>query len=481
MDLPTAGTIDVTSPVAYRAYQRNSSNQANIAITGTYTGTPTTIEASFNGGAYATIVASPAGGTFSGSLSAQAMGQGTLTVRFSNDTPTADTVAFVTIGDVFIVMGQSNHVGQAASFVAPSTVNFRAVELGLDNAWSEVVETDPSPFSDNTDAAYTPHQVAATAGNGSYFGALATQIMAAGVPVAFVPNAIGSTSISGWLPFSNHHSLTSAYGVSLTRAELVGDHKAMLWWQGENDAITGTTQSAYETSLNTLINAWYADTGKETVVYSINTANAGTTANNAAIRAAQRKVARSNANAIPGPRMEGAWSGNVHYTTTNDINEVANRAFNVLGAQFYGGTVVACGVGVTASAGMSATVDTDETDIVCGVAVTASVGLSAAIAISTVVNAGVGATSAIGNAASMSIATAISAGVGATLSVGGTATISIATAIACGAGQTASAGPAASISTGDEIVYTSAPAGSGYSPRRRENQMRPPAIQRNNR
>ena len=469
------GEISITTPTAYRAYQRNGSNQADIAISGTYTGSPTTIEASFNGGAYSTIVASPADGTFSATLSAQAMGQGTLTVRFSNNTGIAATVAYVTIGDIFIVHGQSNHVGQATSFVAPSTAAFRAVELGLNNVWSEVLETDANPFSDNTSAAYTPHQTAAAAGNGSYLGALATKIMAQGVPVAFVPCALGSTSISGHLPFTDHHSTSSLYGVALTRAELAGDHKAMLWWQGENDAVAGTSQSTYETSLNTLINAWHADTGKQVVVYSINTAGAGSTANNAAIRAAQRKVARSNSHAIPGPQMAGVWPTNVHYTTTNDINAVADQAFKTLSANYYGGTVISCGAGESASAGLAAGVNA--VTVTATVAEIDSVGLSATVSVSSDVSANTAEIANVGQPASVASNFGINCSAAQIVSTGLAAGVALRLEIDCGLAAVSIAGLAASIGA-SLPAYASAPAGSGYSPKRDNRQSRPANTQR---
>ena len=103
--------ITVTSPQSYQILQRNGANVADIVISGTYSGTPTAIEASFRLGAWQTIVATPAGGVYSGTLTAQAVGQGTLTVRFTNDTSQAAQIINLGIGDVFLVAGQSNAAG----------------------------------------------------------------------------------------------------------------------------------------------------------------------------------------------------------------------------------------------------------------------------------------------------------------------------------------------------------------------------------
>lgn len=102
VEYPFPETITISTPSAYQVIQRNGSNQANIAITGTYTGTtPPAIEASWNGGAYTTIASSPSGGTYSGTLSAQSAGQGTLTVRRTDDTTVSASKSYVGIGDVF--------------------------------------------------------------------------------------------------------------------------------------------------------------------------------------------------------------------------------------------------------------------------------------------------------------------------------------------------------------------------------------------
>jgi hypothetical protein len=84
---------------------------ANISISGTYGGdnAPTAIEASFNGGSYATIDAAPTGGTFSGVLSGQTPATGTLTVRWANDTAVNDTVTSLTVTANSITLTSPSH------------------------------------------------------------------------------------------------------------------------------------------------------------------------------------------------------------------------------------------------------------------------------------------------------------------------------------------------------------------------------------
>ncbi len=104
--------IILTSPVQWEVFQR-SGTTGSIAIIGTYTGSPTAIEASFNSGAFTTIDPSPSGGIFSGTLSGQTQGQGTLTVRFAPPDTAISTSITTSIGIKLCIWGQSNACGIA--------------------------------------------------------------------------------------------------------------------------------------------------------------------------------------------------------------------------------------------------------------------------------------------------------------------------------------------------------------------------------
>jgi Alpha-L-arabinofuranosidase B, catalytic len=112
--------IQITSPTSYQGFNRNlQSNTQNITISGTYDTNlatqPTAIEANWsaNGSTYTTIasntVGSFGGGVFSGTLSSLPPGQGTLTVRFVNDTSQSCQRSYITISDAILFIGQSNN------------------------------------------------------------------------------------------------------------------------------------------------------------------------------------------------------------------------------------------------------------------------------------------------------------------------------------------------------------------------------------
>lgn len=70
-----------------------------ILVEGTYGGSPTGIEAQFNGGSWVEIDASPTGGTFSAYLTGLAAASGTLAVRHADNTGVTDSEGGVSVGE----------------------------------------------------------------------------------------------------------------------------------------------------------------------------------------------------------------------------------------------------------------------------------------------------------------------------------------------------------------------------------------------
>ncbi len=329
----------------YRIFQRNGSNQASVRITGTYTGSPTSIQYQWNGGAWTMLVASPAGGIFDATVTLTGPAQGDLSIRFSNNTSASATMVSVGIGDVFIVSGQSNHVGGGNGTYVPPVApgahpTWKASIYDKTGRWRENVETATDPFSKITNASIYPAASAVYSINGaggaynSYFGKLATACMSDGIPVAFVPVALGSTSLAAWVVST---STTTLYGAMLAEANAIGDHKAVLWWQGEADCGAGTIRSAYESGLNGIINDWCSTRfpGKKWVLMNLcSTGNSvgtgGTGASDTgfnAIHAAIANVGSTNSNVHAVADMNGAFSTDQHYVTSGEITIVASRAY----------------------------------------------------------------------------------------------------------------------------------------------------------
>lgn len=326
---------DITRAMPYRMFQRDASNNGTVRLKGTYTGTPTAIEYRWKGGTWTTLDAAPAGGVFDKTVTLTGVGQGALEVRFANNTSVAASMPAVGVGDVFIVGGQSNHVGMSPAYVSPqapaSNPTWISVQLNKDGVWRQHHDTQANRFDMNTDAdAEYPVQTYDSPGLGSYFGALATKIMAGGVPVAFVACALGSTGISAWGVSTSTNSL---YGAMLARANEIGAHKAVLWWQGEYEAgAGGYTQAQYVSALNEIINDWFTRTGRKWFITAI---NEGQRAYYAEISAAIKEVGQTNPNVQGYCDMYGAFDLSAsHYETVGEVNEVATRAFAPMNAAY---------------------------------------------------------------------------------------------------------------------------------------------------
>lgn len=348
--------IAITTPDAYEVFQRNGSNQANITIIGTYTGTPTAIEASWNGGAYATIVASPTGGSFTGTLSNQTGGQGTLSVRFVNDTGTSASISDVGVGDVYVIAGQSNASGKGTNNQAYSHATLKATLFGNDDVWKNLVDPVDSN-SGQIDSVSSD-----TGAGGSVWPLLATYILAdQSVPVAFVPAPKGGTSITQW----DQGLLTSTlYGSMYRRINAItGGIKAVLYFQGETDASNSMSTATYLSYLNALANNINSDFEVETVVGMIGNASyTATQLDN--IRLAQIAGWNENSNIVPGPNvvdvnLADESGDNLHFKSNADLAVFAARWWAALKAAFYSGTDDGRGPRIS-----SATYNTAKTEII---------------------------------------------------------------------------------------------------------------------
>lgn len=323
----TGSGITITSPVDYKTIQR-SGITADISITGTYSGSPTAIEARFNGGSWATIVASPAGGTFTGTLSSQTQGQGVLEVRYTNDTATSDSVNFFGIGDVYLCAGQSNMSGRGTSNQSYSHASLRASLYGNDNTWKNLVD----PYDSATNQVDTISSDTSPAAAGSWIPLLATGIMAdRSVPVAFIPCAMGGTSSAEWQPGADHQNRATLYGSCVYRANQAGGVKAVLWWQGESDAAAAVSEATYNTNLDTIANAFNTDLGVSLVAVILQNSTGVSDVNEQAIRDATATAILDNANVLQGPDLSDISSDDTfHLKTNGNLQTAADRWLTAL-------------------------------------------------------------------------------------------------------------------------------------------------------
>lgn len=322
-------SITLTTPKQYEVHQRSGST-GSIQISGTAAGSTEDIEASFNGGAYATIASAVAPGSFSGTLTGQAQGQGTLTVRKKVTTATSATVTDVGIGDVFVVGGDSISEGRGTNAQSYTHATLKAAKFTQADTWGE--------GNDGIDTGTS---------TGSHWPLLATQIMASqSVPVAFISVGTGSTDVAGsnnqWAkPNSAYSELTAQ-----VTASTVAGVKGVLFHLGPNAVVNASTlsQATYNAAIDTLAANLAADVvgAPKLNIGIFGEVSTGSPPDRAAalnnLRAAIIEAQGNNANVEPGPCLiELDYADGVHPQSDADLQAVAARWWLAISETYYGG------------------------------------------------------------------------------------------------------------------------------------------------
>jgi len=148
---------------------------------------------------------------------------------------------------------------------------------------------------------------------------VATQFLAdQGVPVAFVEAAHGGTCIADWQPGQ------SDYTTMTGQAGDVGSVKAVLFQQGESDAIDGTAEAAYNTSLDTLANNVQTDLSVKLMATKIHASTEYTAVNRGHVNDAINTAWGDNANVLTGPDFDSFEpEGDLHFTSDVDVQRQA--------------------------------------------------------------------------------------------------------------------------------------------------------------
>jgi hypothetical protein len=253
---PTIDSLSIASPTSRHIVQRSAANLGDIALSGTYTGTPNTIEArvvvmagAANSGTtthWQTIVPAPAAGTFTGTLvGVPAGGWYQLEVRtITNGYPaTPSAVDKIGVGDIYITAGQSN----AANFGSPAYTprdDRLSVRTSI-TAASWCLAADPMPVTDG--------------GGGSVWSRLADALAAAdNLPIGFLCVAVGATQSGRWLPGASLYDTRLKPAVQSFPA---GGFRAILWHQGESDSIANISTNTHAARLASIIAQSRLDAG----------------------------------------------------------------------------------------------------------------------------------------------------------------------------------------------------------------------------
>jgi hypothetical protein len=146
------------------------------------------------------------------------------------------------VGDVLVIAGQSNAAGHGDGFIADRS--------GLVSVFAE---------SGNWALAQSPEALPGPMGAGSAWPVLGELLaLSERVPIGFISAAVGGTSTEQWLPGGE---LYAGLKGALIRQPAGRRVRAVLWHQGESDAVNGfTTERTYQ-NMAAMINQSRADAG----------------------------------------------------------------------------------------------------------------------------------------------------------------------------------------------------------------------------
>ncbi len=317
LELTASDSIMITSPVEWFLQQRNTvTDDASITVTGVYSGVtvPTSIEYSYAGSSYAVLDAAPSGGNFTGNIIIPS-GNGTLTVRYSNDTGVTTFVNNIAVGIKCLFWGQSNFVG-----VATNAQSYTAT-AGMFHKYTvtnDLWEEGNDPFLTATNL-------------GSLFPLLANHFVNnKSVPVGFVGVAAGSTNLSQWQAGQtlNTRMLDYLTGSGGNSVEVIAS------WIGESDASQGTLEATFKSEYNAVIDQLETLTGAKSLLCGI--AEAG--ANQDDVRQWIEDISNTNPNVTGYVDMNLVYQG-LHYTTDQEATNVAQALYDGLDIGFYSTTL----------------------------------------------------------------------------------------------------------------------------------------------
>lgn len=376
-----AAQITVSHPLNNAVYQRNSSSQANLVISGTYTKPlATSIQARLidpinsnviPGFDWSIIQENPSMGYFQGQLNNVPAGWYKLEIRGVSTGTVIETqsVNRVGIGDVFMIAGQSNGQGYI------NTGGF-----GLGSANEKVVTHDNGMYCGNSVIPFPiltqllSSTKPGTGGRDAWcYGRLGEEIVdLTGFPVAFFNSGASGASSENWKvssdggatnnPFTKEQFCNSyeenegrSYSVGMPYSNFkrglnyynsMFGARSILWHQGESDKYLGVSAAIYQSNLTYVIDKSRADFASN-LPWVLARASYTDNDSSSVITGAQTNLVNRNQQIFPGPYTDqinnfnlptysGSRDGiNLHFTNPVGLTFLANEWSNYLNSNFF--------------------------------------------------------------------------------------------------------------------------------------------------
>jgi hypothetical protein len=330
----TTGTISITYltlgfPSNYTAFQRDNDTAGELKICGNYTGDATSIEANTGSGwqaLYSGTVPNP----FCTFMN-QSMGAFNLSIRANQDNSTMKTAYFLTVGDVFLIVGQSNAAGGSPNYTSVNASN----------------PYPSSQFKYSTEVWTAPMLQSCYGGGNPWWGMVNKVSQNQSIPVSLICMAVSGSAISCWQNISAVDNNTMLNGAcwrvmlgNVTKATNgTMKVKSVLFFQGESGYPTNYPQNL-TAAVNDILSITNPVSSKKLLMGQVSVC--WQNVNNAdidIIRRVQRDAYLNNSSIGAGavsyhiPKTDGL---NCHYYATSEIAALSDQwAHSVLG-EVYG-------------------------------------------------------------------------------------------------------------------------------------------------
>jgi len=364
--LGLSAQIKITTPVERAVYQRNSSGQATVSVTGNYSVPIDKVEIralpAIDGQGiptpWSTVQTNPTGGLFSGNLTLF-QGWYTLEARASlNGTIVGQTavVSRMGVGEVFMISGQSNAQGVDYEFPnKPVATDDRVNYINYNNSVNSLNDP-PYPIFERMNAVnITVGPRGKTPWCWGILGDLLTQKL--NVPVLFINTAWEGTSIGNWSESAQGKKTQNSFGffypdqMPYANLRLSMQHyakefgvRAILWMQGETDTYPlATDYETYRSRLQYVLDKLGADiSGRVTWVIArtsrIQNANLQSVTSPAVIGAQNAVIDGLFSSAYPGPETDPLYPqrfDGTHFSGTTGLTILANAWNTTLNTEFF--------------------------------------------------------------------------------------------------------------------------------------------------